>query len=544
MLLVKCALALTFGLALTMSFAPTGAWWFAPYCVAGLLLLLDVPARGAWVVGGCFGLGWFGAGFWWLLPALENFSDAGMLFSFQLTALLVLYMSLFPAGAAILIARCRRGAGAGLRGRVWTAARIALVFALAEWTRGTLFGGFPMLATGYAHAGGPLSGFAPVIGVAGLGFLNAFIAALLASACWQDRSCQSFRLWAETAAMIAFVAASGALLQHVAWTRDTGRTLAVSLLQGNLSQSEKFSDAGFAHAVGTYLEMAAAAPGRLIVLPETALPVEWSAMPPVVAQRFQGIADARHATIVIGAVWHSAAAPGDLMNSAIAMRAHLPASGATTYRYDKQHLVPFAESLPYGAGWIGARLGMGFNGLVPGRAHQLPLVDAGARVAVTICFEDLFDTAIAARAADAEVLLNLTNFAWFTGSYAPDQHLQVAQMRALENARWFIQVSNTGVTALIDARGRIQSRLAQDRPGVLNGTVRLLSGRTPFMILGNWPLLIAAALMGATALRRRLASAQASRKPRRHCTASATCGASTAADASMSAIVRATRSTR
>jgi apolipoprotein N-acyltransferase len=496
-LLLKCSLGLVFGVALTMAFAPAEAWWFAPYCVAGLMLLVSGRGRSAFAIGGCFGLGWFGAGFWWILPALDSFSDAGMLFSFQLTAALVVYLSLFPACAAVLLARCRQAARPGLRGRLWTATRMALVFAMAEWARGTLFGGFPMLSTGYVHTSGPLAGFAPIVGVAGLGFVNAWIAALLACACWQVRADQGLRLWFETGVSVLLVLACGALLRQIDWSTDTGRTLAVSLLQGNLAQSEKYTDAGFVRAVNIYGRMAASARGQLTVLPETALPLEWSMMPPAVAMGFQNIADKTGSTIVIGSVVHdagSAGAPGRLMNSAIALHPRRAGPDATPYRYDKQHLVPFAESLPAGSGWIGERLGMAANGLTPGRPGQPPLTVDGARVALTICFEDLFETAIARQASDADVILNLTNFAWFAGSYAPVQHLQVAQMRALENARWFIQVSNTGVTALIDAHGRVQARLPENEPGVLAGRVRLLAGKTPFMVLGNWPLLLAAAL--------------------------------------------------
>lgn len=495
--LLKSGLGLVFGMALTMAFAPAEAWWFAPYCVAGLMLLVSGRGRSAFVIGGCFGLGWFGTGFWWIFPALDSFSDAGMLFSFQLTVALVLYLSLFPACAAVLLARCRQAAKPGLRGRLWSATSMALVFAMAEWARGTLFGGFPMLSTGYVHTSGPLAGFAPIVGVVGLSFANAWIAALLACACWQGRADQSLRLWIETGVPVLLVVVSGALCRQIDWSTDTGRTLAVSLLQGNLAQLEKFSDAGFVHAVNIYGEMAASSQGQLTVLPETALPLEWSMMPPSVGLAFQHIADTTGSTIVIGSVVRSAdgiGAQDRLMNSAIALRPRSAGTNARPYRYDKQHLVPFAESLPRGSGWIGERLGMVGSGLTPGRSGQPPLIIDGARVAVTICFEDLFEMALSRQASDADVILNLTNFAWFAGSYAPVQHLQVARMRALENARWFMQVSNTGVTALIDAHGRVQARLPENEPGMLTGRVRLLTGKTPFMVLGNWPLLLVAAL--------------------------------------------------
>jgi apolipoprotein N-acyltransferase len=501
-LLIKSLLAMVFGMALTMSFAPTGAWWFAPYCLTGLFLLLDTGGRVGFGIGACFGLGWFGSGFWWILPALATYSDAGLLFSFQLTGALVIYMSIFPACAAALIARCRRTAQPGLTGRLCTSTLIALAFAVSEWARGNLFGGFPMLATGYAHTQGALTGFAPLIGVYGLCFLNAWIAAWVATAIWQRRVGQVGRLWSETVIGIAIVAVSGIVLQQIDWSSKTGRTLAVSLLQGNLKQDEKFSDAGFARAVQTYLQMAASSGGRLTVLPETALPFEWSAMPPAVALAFQEIADKRDTTIVIGTVKYDSTTGStrdSLTNSAIAL---FPAKAQeVSYRYDKHHLVPFAESLPPGTAWIGKRLGLEMNGLTPGRINQTALRTDDTNVGITICFEDLFDTAVAEKARYADVMLNLTNFAWFSGSYAPAQHLQVAQMRALETARWFVQVSNTGMTAIVDAKGIVRQELPQDQAGILDGRVQLLTGRTPFMIFGNWPLLLAASLAAIMAAR-------------------------------------------
>lgn len=495
-LMARCALALVFGMALTMSFAPARAWWFAPYCVAGFLYLLDARWRGALAIGSCFGLGWFGAGFWWIMPALDSYSDGGALFSVQMTVALVVYMSLFPACAAVLIARCRRAARSTWRERLWAALRIALIFAVAEWARGNLFGGFPMLATGYAHTGGPLAGFAPLVGVHGMCFVNAFVAALLTDAFAPVPQCANRLRWVGSAALLALVLSTGAMLKRVEWATGGERTLSISMLQGNIAQGVKFSDAGFVRAATTYLDMAAMTQGQLIVLPETALPFEWSSMPPGVAAAFQQVANHRDATIVVGAIVHRAAVHGGregLTNSAVAL-APQTARAASWYRYDKQHLVPFAESLPWGAGWIGRRLGTLSSGLLPGAAQQAPLVVDGERIAMTICFESLFDTAVAGKASDAGMILNLTNFAWSAGSYAPDQHLQVAQMRAMETARWVAQASNTGMTALIGPDGTIRQQLPPDLTGVLEGEVRLLSGKTPFMVLGNSPLLIGAAL--------------------------------------------------
>jgi len=493
---VRCLLALVFGAALTMSFAPARAWWFAPYCVAGFLLLIPPRAGAAWLIGAAFGLGWFGAGFWWILPALARFSDAGMLFSFQLTALLVLYLSLFPATTAAVLAVMQRlmvRRHAALRWLV-----VAAVFSMFEWARGNLFGGFPMLSSGYAHTSGPLAGFAPVIGVYGIGYLNTLIAAMLADYCSSIHLPHGRSLRWGVPLALALLAATGLLLTEVRWTEPTGQLLSVRLLQGNLAQAEKYTDVGFIDATNIYARLASSSSAQLTVLPETALPLEWFSMPQEVAQHWQQVATAQRTMMVIGAVVHEriGMTRDVLTNSAVIIR---PDQSATTIdhmqRYDKRHLVPFAEALPPGTAWIGERLGLTFGELSPGSAAQSALEVGGGRIAMTICFEDLFDTEIAQHARDSGALLNLTNFAWFPDSFAPVQHLQIAQMRALETGRWFAQVANTGMTAVVDERGRIQSQLPADITGALDAVLPLYEGLTPFMRYGNAPLLLLSAAM-------------------------------------------------
>lgn len=491
---------------MTLSFAPAEAWWFTPCCMAGLFLLLaGSPPCACLMTGFIFGCGWFAAGFWWLAPGLAIFSDGGPVLSFALTVALVGYLALFPACAAAAVGYLRLATGSAGQSRWPQRCAMAALWTLAEWFRGICFGGLPWLSAGYAQGAGPLAGFAPLIGVYGLTFLVALLAAYLSDWLAQLTSVAAWRSLLRLPAAAALLGMSGHWLQALDWTDDTGRVLTVRLLQGNLPQHDKFSIGGFRRALATYGTLASTSSANLTVLPETALPVEWFSMPEAVAPAWRRIALERNTAMVIGAVVARAGRDGEPMgvtNSAVGI---LPLEGKEgfNYRYDKAHLVPFGETMPAGAEWLGKRLNMDFGSFVPGAAQQPVLVLPQAKVAISICFEDMFDTVVADKARSAEVILNVSNFAWFTGTYAPAQHLQVAQLRALETGRWFIQASNTGMTALIDQHGQVRDMLPEDVTGVLDGTVKLFEGNTPFMLAGNIPLLLACLLAIAWSAHRR-----------------------------------------
>lgn len=477
---LACLLAPGFGAAMTLSFAPAKAWWFTPFCLAGLFMLGDgVRARFAWMLGLCFGLGWFGAGLWWIGAGLQRYTQAGPVLSWALCAALVLYLSLFPAAALALARVASKGQGKELYCLL-----LAACFTLGEWARACLFGGMPMLATGYAHAAGPLGGFAPLFGVLGLCFINALAAAWLASTLAQFRT-QRWRLL-----LLPGLCAAGVALDQIAWTRPTGQTMSLRLLQGNLAQQDKFTPAGLQRASEAYIGLVRDGRSDLTVLPETALPIAWDSSPPQLVAAWRQLADETGSALVIGALAASRSGGGDGSNSALALLPRSTVPGYD-YRYDKVHLVPLGERVPAGASWIAARVQAEFGALRAGARGQPPLRLNGAAIAFGICYESLFDTASAEKAKESNFLVNLSNYAWFHGSYAGEQHLQAAQLRARESGRWLAQAANSGLTALIDPHGAVRDVLPPDVRGILHGEVTLREGMTPFMRTGNAPLLAA-----------------------------------------------------
>ena len=126
----------------------------------------------------------------------------------------------------------------------------------------------------------------------------------------------------------------------------------------------------------------------------------------------------------------------------------------------------------------------------PGEQVSRNLNANGMTLGVSICYEDTFGEEVIESLPGADVLINISNDAWFGDSSAPHQHLQMAQMRAIETGRYMLRATNTGVSAIIDEKGRIVERSPQFKATALAGTITLFKGNTPYATTGNWPVVI------------------------------------------------------
>jgi len=178
-------------------------------------------------------------------------------------------------------------------------------------------------------------------------------------------------------------------------------------------------------------------------------------------------------------------------------------------RYSKVHLVPFGEYIPLKAvwGWVIEVLHIPLSDFARGAVEQRPLAIGGQRVAADICYEDAFGEEIIRQLPQASVLVNVSNLAWFGDSLAPWQHAQMSQMRALETGRMMLRATNTGLTAIIDAKGHVLASLPLFTAGSLSGEIQGYTGSTPYVRWGNAPVLALWGILGVAllvaALRRR-----------------------------------------
>ncbi len=441
----------------------------------------------AWI-GFAFGLGLFGAGVSWVYVSMHDFGMLPWPLAALATLLFCAFFALFPT----LIGYAQ----AWFKGRI--SFRLLLIlpagFALMEWVRGWIFTGFPWLAIGYSQApASPLAGYAPIVGVYGVSLLLGLSAGLCA---WMFHTGRDNRRHAGFA-LIALLAlwGAGAGLKNVAWTQAVGSPVSVTLVQGNIAQDMKWREDRLLATLTTYRDLVLASPSQLIILPETAVPLFYDQVPIGYLENLAQHARANGGDVIVG-----------LPEREIERRAYynsvVSVGSAPSQVYRKQHLVPFGEFVPLKPvfGWFIDMMQIPLTDFARGSATQKPLAVAGQKVAMNICYEDVFGEEIIRQLPEATLLANVSNDAWFGDSIAPRQHLQISQMRALESGRTMLRATNTGMTAIVDEKGRITAHADAFHKAALHGKVQGMTGSTPYVRWGNGAFLVLACGLLALAL--------------------------------------------
>ncbi|NDY42817.1 apolipoprotein N-acyltransferase [Dissulfurirhabdus thermomarina] len=500
------ALAAAGGLALTAAFPPVAAW---PLVLAGPAMLLAAadgrPPAAAFRLGYVFGLVHFTSLLWWIAPTVARYGGLPSWGALPVPLLLAAYLALYPGAWTAGLALWRRGRSHGRLVPLVAAA----AWTLLEWLRGHLLSGFPWGALAYALAPRPeLIQTAEIWGPYGLSFWTALGAGLLWLGCRRVPG----RRRARAAALAAFAALAlagwgwGAARIRAVRADDARRpVLRAAVVQGAVPQDRKWDPAFQAATVEIYrrLSLAAAAgwhPDRpaLVVWPETATPFYFQDPGPL-SRAVREIPVLARAALLFGSPAHRPGPGGGVayLNSAYL----LDRLGRVRGRYDKRHLVPFGEYLPWGPLTAWAR------GLIPSvgeftpGAAAAPLAAGDIRVGPLICFESIFP-ALARRsaAAGANVLAVLTNDAWFGRTGAPFQHAAMAALRAVETRRWVIRAANTGVSAFFTPWGACRRPTRLFRRTWIAEDVRLRDGRTPYLRAGDFPVLAGVIFLPAAAI--------------------------------------------
>ena len=477
------AVAAAAGAAFSLAATHTGLWWL-PFLCTGVLAWRAAGSRPlqAGVLGLSFGSGWLGAATWWLYISLHDYGALPAPLAVAAVAALCVALSAYLALAMALFARLQRpqspAASALLFGALWLAAELA---------RGVIFTGFPWAATGYGQVDGPLAALAPWVGVFGIGFAVAVLAA--ASALGLARAAQH---WAVRAAplLVSLALLIGAPLIAHDFSTPAGR-LDVSLLQTNVAQDEKFATERLPLALAQLESALHAARGPLVVAPETAIPLLPEQLEPAAWARLAAPFHQQGKAALIGLPLGSYEA--GYTNSVAGLSAATAALPAGFYRYDKQHLVPFGEFIPPGFRWFVAMMNMPLGDFARGPRAAPSFAFGGQRIAPNICYEDLFGEELALRFTDPTtaptVLANVSNIAWFGDSIAITQHLHISRLRALELQRPMLRATNTGATAVIDHRGQVTAALPSFTRATLDASVEGRNGLTPFARwAGRWGL--------------------------------------------------------
>lgn len=430
---------------------------------------------------------WLSGTFWWLFISLHTYG--GMPAALASLSVLVLAgaLAIYYAIAAWIVVPMVHRQNRGHVMHVLSAAAFASAWTGAEMARALIFTGFPWGAVGYAHVDGLLSFFSPWLGVYGVGWLAAF-AAMGAALAWNSSSFD-----AKHPSLKWLMAGLAVVLAQVQPSPDSEPdavsvpAMQVHLLQGNIPQSEKFqANTGIAQALSWYRQELTQVQSGLAIAPETAIPLLPQHLPQGYWQGLREHFTQGTSAALIGIPWKDTGPQGLPLysNTAIGWQA----GQAQDYRYDKDHLVPFGEFVPPMFRWFTDWMDMPLSDFKAGGHHPATFDWQGNRIAPHICYEDLFGEELARGFIDPQraptVLVNISNIAWFGDSIAIDQHLNIARMRSLEFQRPMVRATNTGMTAVIDHRGRVTAQLPRHQTGVLRTTVQ---GRdTPPTLFAQW----------------------------------------------------------
>jgi len=467
----------------TLAFAPYNHVWliFVSQAIVFTVWQQLTPLK-AWFSGWLYGLVLQGTGVGWIYYSLHVHGGSPAPFAVGLVFLLACYLGIYNGLTAYVVVRfCPQKPVLRL---LFFYPASWVVF---EWLQGYVLTGFAWMQTGYTQIDTALAGYAPVLGnhaLSGLVAMTAGALSLFVIYLFQSIK-QGHLLWQKIVYVLVpavVLWAGGMLLKPVNWTQPQGHAIKVSLVQGNIPQSQKWLRSMHQHTLDLYknLTLTQAKDSKLIVWPETAIPDFSYRVQPFITYMKQAMA-ARHSALVLGIF--SRNRNGKILNSVLNVDGQI---------YNKRHLVPLGEYIPlrplidFFRQWVDIPM----SDLASGEAKQSLMMVAGIPVGISICFEEAFARNIRETLPAARLLINVSNDAWFEDSSEPSQHLAIARMRALESGRYLLRATNTGISALIGPHGEVIKQAPLFKQAVLTGSVQALRGATPYISWGEYPILL------------------------------------------------------
>ncbi len=469
--------ALVAGAVMPLAFAPVSLF---PLSLLSLALLFNLwlnnSARRSAVLGFYFGFGLFSVGVSWVFVSMHNFGNMSVPLAVFATVVFVAALALYVAAVGWLQAYYSSVPA------FW---RLLLVmpslWVLVEWSRSWLFTGFPWLTAGYSQTTLPLGGYAIWLGVFGVSFAVAGSAGLLLM--WWRRGWRGG--WRFGAVLFALWM-GGAASALPNWVNLAGKPVRVALIQGNIPLQIKWNPDYRQDILDLYLKLSRGyRDADLIVWPEGALPLLLEKMPPIFEKSIRAEAKNFNTDFLFGAISQQ------VKEGRLQYFNTVASIGRNDGRYRKRHLVPFGEYPPLKPlfSWLLNAMNIPMSDFSKGDDNQGPLQLAGNPVGVSVCYETAFGNEIIDVLPEATMLVNVSENAWFGHSLSPHQLLQMTQMRAIETGRPIMRADNAGLSAVVDHRGRVVAVSPQFQQSVLAVSVQPMTGSTPYVRFGDWPII-------------------------------------------------------
>ncbi|SUT92902.1 apolipoprotein N-acyltransferase [Actinobacillus lignieresii] len=474
-ILTACLLAFALGGLGTLAYSPFDLWGIVYLSAAGLIWAATLPQRkiALWATF-AWSLGCFCIGVNWVHVSMTQFGGVPLVVSYIAVFLLACYLALYNLLFSYIAHKFR----------IQNPFALAAIFTFTEYLRGVVFTGFPWLQFGYTQIDSPFAGIAPLLGVEGLTFFVMTVSGYLALLVKKSAKTTASLATLAILCGLAFAAKFILFVQ----IDEQKQPLTVSLVQGNIEQKMKWDPAHFDYTLQTYQRLISPLLGKsdVIVLPESAVPALETQIYPLLNQLQQVAAD-KGSEVIIGTLYQDESE--QLFNSAVVLGNLLqPYDLHNTERYNKHHLVPFGEYVPFGSvlDWMRDVFILPIN-LSQGEFVQPALFAKNRKFNMAICYEVIFGNQMQQnqQAQQSDYLLTITNDAWFGASIGPWQHFQMARMRALELGKPLLRAANTGITSIIGAKGEVIEQIPQFEANVLTAQIQPTKGETLFAKTGN-----------------------------------------------------------
>ncbi len=451
------------------------------------LAIREAGARRAFALTFLSAIIWYGGSLYWVFRAMHTYGKLPAITSGLVNVLLVVFVAAYIAVAPMLsrfIVKNFKGEQIILLPVMWVALEFARNYIPCN--------GFPWSNVAMSqYKILPAIQIVDIVGVYGLIFAMVFVNQYFAELILKLRKEEITNFWAKTVVttlLAALILGYGIYrLYTIPKSFPSAPTVKIGMIQGNIEQEEKWDKTKARKNLDVHREAAAKlrdVPVDLIVWPEASYPNTLSTQMASIPPQILGLTEmemTRQPYTLMGAV--SEEPSGNFHNSAFLFDAH----GRIEGQYHKAHLVPFGEYVPYKKLlFFAKKLTSPIGNFIEGTSYD-PLVFDDHRVGILICYEDVFpEISRKTTLAGAEFLANITNDAWYGVSSAPYQHLALSVFRAVENRRFLIRATNSGVSAVVDPWGRIQMESQIFERSMMVASIAMLHLISPYTRLGNW----------------------------------------------------------